>query len=277
MKIPFAQLPEAAPLTFDEASYRVFTRTLHGTAVVVAVHQAWDGVPAIPSAQAFAEYVFSVFALHWQVFCGYPADRLVVIVRPPSDSSETRNTRLGFVITGQKNHAGFRQYTGVIPHDVFHVWLRQIIHADTIGRTLRPIAPEAWFSEGVTAYYQHRAFVALGNRSAYFEGLNGHRRTYARLRGTSADLPFDQLADLASPPAPPDNPYTSMLDAKGALVAYLLERALLVQGRTLDDLMRYLYENFGLLDRGFRTSDVAAALQAIFLSRLPEVASLTTR
>lgn len=260
VKVPVERLPEAARLTFDEASYRVLTRALHRTTVVVAVHRDWETAAGVPTPAAFADLVFGVFDLHWHVFCGYPFDRFLVIVRPPSDASETLNTRAGFVVTGEKNHAAFRQASGVIPHDVFHVWLRQIVFADTTGGAAGAVAPEAWFYEGVTAYYQHRAFAALGDQAAYFRGMNAHRGTYARLRGGAVDVPFAQLAAQAGPPAPPNNQALAMLDAKGALVAYLLERALLVTGRNLDDLLQHLYREFGLRARGFRTADVEAAL-----------------
>ena len=44
---------------------------------------------------------------------------------------------------------------------------------------------------------------------------------------------------------------------------YLLDRELISMGFSLDDLMRYMYENFGLKGKRYLTNDILVALNTV--------------
>jgi hypothetical protein len=282
------QLPEWLPsdyLDYDEENYHVFSKMIHGTEVVVAIHKDFDNITEIAgyptvSMEELCKYIFDTFHRYWLVFGGYPYDKTIWVVRSLSDPRVYYSaTAIGTPVTAERFKTEKGQKWGAphpytkpfykewFAHEMFHMWNGAIIGpATTMHGT--GYLPESWFVEGATVYYSARAAVSTYSLKEYNEILLSRINTYMELVGTKYDLPFKELA--ANTPAPPEpgkpskpNKYTHMIYAKGCLVAYLLDKELLKYGKNLDDLMRYMYENYGLTKRRYTNQDILNAVNII--------------
>ncbi len=270
-------------LDFDAANYHVFSLSIRGTRVVVAIHRSLDGVTQIggrptPTREEFAGHMFKVFEVYSQIFSSFPLDRVVIKVQALADPQRFLGaSRMGFVLsaadvdlaggTGPPHWYTIPMYREAPAHELFHIWNGGVIQLDPTGRTDSPgpFFEESWFVEGLTGYYDPRSRQAAGYPEDYARGMQVARDNYFRRVGTEFDLPFAGLAARASTGCcpPPASDFQSMFVWKGALVGYLLDWMLLETGKTLDDLMRYMYEQLGLQNRRFRTRDVIQALRQV--------------
>ena len=296
--IPAPKVPWAVPadfpagfLLYDPASYNVFTRNVAGTAVEVAVHEAMtegrliDDEPAMAQS-TFAQLVFSIFERHVGVFGGFPLDRYVVVVRGPDDDP------VGYFITsrwGLEIALGDAQLDSTVErepphgytwpfardwvaHEMFHAWNGPLITAAPTGSDLVYQA-ETWFAEGATVYYTARAYP--DDAAFYREMLEDAFEEYEQSSAADRGLSFAEMAARTLPPSTPGAPpgwnrYVGLLYWKGVLVSYLLDLELRERGRSLDDLMRHLYLNYGLEDRFYTNADLLLAANEVAEADLSE-------
>jgi hypothetical protein len=266
-------------LQFDAARYEVRTSTIAGTLVEVAVHEELtagrliDGKPGM-GPDAYAELVFTSFRRLRTAFGDFPYDRYRVVVRGPG------NDPLGYFITSEWGldiafeDSMLDATTGPDPghgytwpfaqdftvHEITHAWNGQFIEAVPTGTNV-VFPPETWLVEGGTVYYTARA----SNDAAFYRDLlEDARGGYLSASAADRSLSFAQLAARTLPAdgsggPPPSNQYVNLLYWKGALVCYLLDEELREHGSSLDELMRYLYVNFGLEGRRYTSADVRDA------------------
>ena len=158
----------------------------------------------------------------------------------------------------------YKEFLGVSCHELFHAWnIKSIRPAE-----LQPYdySRENYFrtcyvAEGVTTYYGEYLLARAGVRTAaqYFEELNAVLRKHFDDRGRDnlslADASMDLWLDGYKPGAP-DRKVS--VYHKGALVALLLDltlRRLSQHQRSLDDVMRRLYQEFGQTGIGYTEAD----------------------
>ena len=146
---------------YDNENYLVFSKDLHGTEVIVAVHKDNDQPGAYH--EKFAEFVWDTFHLHWEVFQGYPYKTYYVkVLSPKSNQSDISASAVGFLVVTnpQKSNIGSSwyespdEYRQLVTHEMFHAWNGEIISC-TLCHHER-IQPENWFFEGATHYYGYR-------------------------------------------------------------------------------------------------------------------------
>ena len=158
----------------------------------------------------------------------------------------------------------YKEFLGVSCHELFHAWnIKSIRPAE-----LQPYdySRENYFrtcyvAEGVTTYYGEYLLARAGVRTAgqYFEELNAVLRKHFDDRGRDnlslADASMDLWLDGYKPGAP-DRKVS--VYHKGALVALLLDltlRRLSHHQRSLDDVLRRLYQEFGQTGTGYTEAD----------------------
>lgn len=151
---------------------------------------------------------------------------------------------------------GYARFLGLCSHEYFHLWHVKRIRPQALAAT--DLAQEAytrdlWAYEGITSYYDDLALVRSGciDGRAYLGRLartiTGVMRTPGRHRQTLADSSFDAWIKLYKADENSPNALVSYYD-KGALVALALDltiRRRSAQRRSLDDLMRSLWETHG--------------------------------
>ncbi|QIX62113.1 M61 family metallopeptidase [Hymenobacter sp. BT18] len=158
----------------------------------------------------------------------------------------------------------YKEFLGVSCHELFHTWnIKSIRPAE-----MQPYeyARENYFrtcyiAEGVTTYYGEYLLARSGVRTVeqYFQELNTvlrrHYDDYGRFNLSLADASVDLWLD-GYKPGVPDRKVS--VYHKGALVALLLDltlRHLTGHQRSLDDVMRRLWEEFGQKGVGYTEED----------------------
>ncbi|MES2139050.1 MAG: M61 family peptidase [Bacteroidota bacterium] len=153
---------------------------------------------------------------------------------------------------------------GVSSHELFHAWNI---------KTIRPVEMQpydyskenysklGYICEGITTYYGDYILLRSGvfNEQQYFqtfaERLQKHFDNFGRFNLSVADASFDTWLDGYSPGVP--NRKTSIYD-EGCLLAFVTDifiRKNSNNERSLDDVMRYLYNEFALKGKGYSGSD----------------------
>lgn len=156
---------------------------------------------------------------------------------------------------------GYRQFLGLCSHEYFHLWHvkrirpQQLKQADLSQETYTRLL---WAFEGITSYYDELALVRSGiiEVDSYLELLAQTITRVIRCNGrhkqTLTDSSFDAWTKFYKQDENAPNAIVSYY-TKGALVALALDLTIRqrTQGRkSLDDLMRALWENHGKPDTG---------------------------
>ncbi|MBO3270294.1 M61 family metallopeptidase [Hymenobacter defluvii] len=166
----------------------------------------------------------------------------------------------------------YKELLGVSCHELFHTWnVKSIRPAEMqpYDFTKENYFRTCYIAEGVTTYYGDYLLARSGIFSAaqYFTELNGvlhkHFDNYGHQNLSLADASMDLWLDGYKPGAP-DRKVS--VYHKGALVALLLDltlRQLSQHQRSLDDVMRRLYEDFGKTGVGYTEEDYQQVVREV--------------
>jgi predicted metalloprotease with PDZ domain len=179
--------------------------------------------------------------------------------------------RLGF-----RAGDGYFKFLNLVAHEFFHTWnvkrLRPhaLQHYDYDRETY---THSLWLAEGVTSYYD----LVMPLRAKIYDGrylLQRLSESITRLQTTPGrrvqslyESSFDTWIKLYRPDANTANSQVSYY-LKGELVAWLLDLWIRAQttvadasrGRSLDDVLRLLWQQFGVAEVGYTEVDVQAAV-----------------
>ena len=163
----------------------------------------------------------------------------------------------------------YEQFLGLVAHEFFHLWNGKRIRPAALGPfdyTRENYTRDLWVVEGLTTYYTdvflrraglisaQRYLDKLGESITRVQGVPG------RLVQPLADASFDAWIKFYRPDANTPNATISYYQ-KGAMVGLLLDlriRAATGNRRSLDDVMRALWERFGARDAGYEEGAVEA-------------------
>lgn len=256
----------------DESEYATFSKTIHGTEVVVAIHNSFVGKTevngfAIPTPKEFADRVFKTFRHHFNVFGGYPYDRYTVKVKPFSESSGFSLSKVGIALSKNTDeetpnfppHDYVEAFDGFVQHEMFHSWLGKLIQYEPDGSN-NLFQLETWVNEGGASYYGDRSSSLAIKKSIYKKLMREKLRNYKKIRNTLLDLSIQGLADLIADGPPANNTSQTILYARATLINYLLDMELRKIGFDLDILMKRLYEDFGLTGKKWSQEDIVPIL-----------------
>ncbi|GAB2964478.1 PDZ domain-containing protein [Hymenobacter coalescens] len=158
----------------------------------------------------------------------------------------------------------YKEFLGVSCHELFHVWNIKAIRPAEMqpyDYTRENYFRTCFVAEGITTYYGEYLLARAGVRTArqYFEEVNTVLRKYyddhGRYHLSVADASMDLWLD-GYKPGVPDRKVS--VYHKGALVALLLDlhiRRLHHHQRSLDDVMRRLWQEFGQTGIGYTEDD----------------------
>lgn len=155
----------------------------------------------------------------------------------------------------------YRRFLGLVSHEYFHLW--NIKRIKPLAFTPFDLRAEAytkllWVFEGITSYYDDLALVRSGviTPEAYFELLADNIskvwQTPGRHRQSLAESSFDAWIKLYKPDENSINTVISYY-SKGLLVALCLDlliREQTARTKSLDDVMRALWQRYGKTGRG---------------------------
>jgi len=164
----------------------------------------------------------------------------------------------------------YESFLGLAAHELFHAWNGKRIRPAALGPfdyTRESYTRDLWVVEGITTYYTDLLLRRAGliPQQRYLdkvaEMISRFRVLPGRMVQPLADASFDTWIKFYRPDANTPNATISYYQ-KGALVALLLDlriRAVTENARSLDDLMRLLWERYGARDTGFPEGAVETA------------------
>ncbi|MBA3705887.1 MAG: M61 family metallopeptidase, partial [Bacteroidetes bacterium] len=158
----------------------------------------------------------------------------------------------------------YEDLLGVSSHELFHVWnIKTIrpIEMQPYDYTKENYSKLGYICEGITTYYGDYLLYRSGvfNEGQYLqtfaERLQKHFDNFGRFNLSVADSSFDTWLDGYMPGAP--NRKTNIYD-EGNLLAFVTDMFIRKNSHnkhSLDDVMRYLYTEFALKNKGYSDSD----------------------
>jgi predicted metalloprotease with PDZ domain len=165
-------------------------------------------------------------------------------------------------------------FLGLASHEYFHTW--NVKRIKPAAFTPYDLAREnytrlLWAFEGITSYYDDLALVRCGltNADQYLKGLartmTAVRRGSGRLKQTVAESSFDAWVKYYRQDENAPNAVVSYY-AKGALIALALDltiRKATRNRKSLDDVMRALWTEFGTSGRGVGETEIERLAQRV--------------
>ncbi|BAU66403.1 peptidase M61 domain protein [Stanieria sp. NIES-3757] len=177
--------------------------------------------------------------------------------------------RFGFRALEQYN-----RFMQLVAHEFFHLWNVKRIRPQALEKfdyEQENYTTSLWFSEGTTSYYDILIPLRAGiyNRKTCLENLSKDLTRYLTIPGRNvqplAESSFDAWIKLYRRDSNSDNNQISYY-LKGELVSLLLDlliRAKHNNSRSLDDVMRLLWEKFGKQEIGFTEAQLQQAIASV--------------
>jgi predicted metalloprotease with PDZ domain len=184
------------------------------------------------------------------------------------------STALGFRRFGFATDDGYRRFAGLAAHEFFHLWNVKRIRPDALGPfdyTKENYTRLLWVAEGITEYYGQLMVRRAGLISdrAYLEHLalqiQDLQETPGRQVMSVEEASFDSWVKFYRPDENAVNSQISYYD-KGELLGLLLDleiRRRTNGGKSLDDVMRYLFTEFFQKRRNYTPADFQKACELI--------------
>lgn len=211
------------------------------------------------------------------LFGGLPYDRYVFLLHLTSAAGGLEHKNACSLIY---NRFGFRaadkyqRFMQLVAHEFFHLWNVKRIRPrglevfDYDGENYTPCL---WFCEGTTSYYDLLIPLRAGiyDAKTFLHELGKEishlQTTPGRLVQPVSEASWDAWIKLYRRDANSDNCQISYY-LKGELVSLLLDlsiRARFGNGRSLDDVMRWMWEEFGKPEIGFTTQQLQQAIESV--------------
>lgn len=199
------------------------------------------------------------------LFGGLPYDRYLFIVHVVPEGRgglEHRSSTALQIPEAALTDPHYESFLALIAHEFFHVWLAKRIRPAPLGPfdyTAENYTRNLWVVEGFTTYYTDRILLRAGlmTKARYLERLGDSIARLQALPGrrhqSLEESSFDAWIRFYRPDANTPNAQVSYYH-KGSLVALVLDleiRRASDGRRSLDDVLRILWERFGSQDIGF--------------------------
>ena len=212
------------------------------------------------------------------LFGGLPYDRYLFILHLTNQGYgglEHKNScsliysRYGF---GQPDK--LNQFMQLVAHEFFHLWNVKRIRPkelETFDYDGENYTPSLWFSEGTTSYYDLQIPYRSGiyKRPEFLNQLSKEITRYlntpGRLVQPLAESSFDAWIKLYRSEAHSGNHQISYY-IKGEMLSLLLDlkiRAKFNNQRSLDDVLRQLWQTFGQPERGFTAQELESMIAQV--------------
>lgn len=216
-----------------------------------------------------------------RTFGGLPYDRYLFIVHLVPEGRgglEHRTSTVLQVPAAALSGAEHESLIALMAHEFFHVWLGKRIRPAPLGPfdyTRENYTRNLWVVEGFTTYYTDRILLHAGliTPERYLERLGDliarARLVPGRHHQSLEDSSFDAWIKFYRPDAGSSNTQVSYYQ-RGALAALALDleiRRASDGARSLDDVMRLLWDRYGRKDVGFpeaRSEGIQAAVEQVY-------------
>ena len=184
------------------------------------------------------------------VFNGTPKGRMLFVANPYGDPGRlgggVRGRSISVLVGGKLDEASKRFWVPLVGHEVFHAW------------PIKFKEQEYWFSEGFTEYYSHVASARLGftAESDFIKNLERVCEWYLAQQG---ELSIREGGKDKSA-------YDGLVYQGGSLIALALDVQIREQTqnqKSLDDVMKQMYREFGATGETYTMDDVVRIVNDI--------------
>ena len=181
-----------------------------------------------------------------RIFSGTPKGRMLFVANPYGDPGRmgggVSGRSISVLIGGTLDEESSRFWVPLVGHEVFHIWN---------GRAINFKEQEYWFSEGFTEYYSHvtSARLRFTSESDFLKSLE-----------RACELYFSKQGKLSIRGAGKNKGSNSGLVYQGGnLIAFALDmqiRKPTQNQKSLDDVMKQMYSEFGVTGKTYTIDDV---------------------
>ncbi len=220
-----------------------------------------------------------------KLFGGLPYDRYLFLLHLTNqgfgglehkDSCSLIYSRFGF-----RSDDRYHRFIQLVAHEFFHLWNVKRIRPkalEVFDYDQENYTPSLWFSEGTTSYYDlnlpFRAGIydAKALLSALSKEITRFLTTPGRKTQPLAESSFDAWIKLYRRDNNSDNSQISYY-LKGEMVSLLLDlliRAKHSNQRSLDDVMRQMWEQFGQPEIGFTPKELQQVIESVAATDLSD-------
>ena len=168
----------------------------------------------------------------------------------------------------------YRAMLSTVAHEYFHMWNVKRIRPVELGPfnyKVENYTNMLWFAEGITDYYANKLLLRAGivDRSGFFEYMARHINTYfdrpGRKRQSLYESSFDSWIKQYQPTADTLNSSVSYY-LGGMMLGFALDLKIVTTTlgqKSLDDLIRLLFEKYRKDGKGYTEKDLLGGLKEI--------------
>ena len=182
------------------------------------------------------------------------------------------STALGFRRFNFATERGWQSFLALVAHEFFHLWNVKRIRPDALGPfdyTKENYTRLLWVAEGITEYYAQIMVrrAGLNSDQTYLNHLAQQIQDFQETPGrkvmSAEEASFDAWVKYYRPDENAVNSQISYYD-KGELLGFLLDldlRRRTNNAKSLDDVMRYLYQEYFEHGRNYTPADFQKACE----------------
>jgi predicted metalloprotease with PDZ domain len=264
--------------TLVDSPFEIGRHQLYDFSVFEKPHQLAIWGKGNANAERIIEDTKKIIEVEAKLFNGLPYDRYLFLLHLSNsgfgglehkDSCSLIYNRFGFRAKDKYN-----RFMQLVAHEFFHLWNVKRIRPKALEKfdyDRENYTTSLWFSEGTTSYYDLLIPLRAGiyNISTFFDNLGKEISKFLTTPGRKiqsvSEASFDAWIKLYRRDANSDNSQISYY-LKGELVSLLLD--LLIRSRhqnqrSLDDVMRQMWQNFGKEEIGFTPEQLKATIESV--------------
>ncbi|AKG20462.1 M61 family metallopeptidase [Calothrix sp. 336/3] len=264
--------------TLVDSPFEIGTHDVHKFEVLGKPHELaiWgDGNFQLPQMIADIQKIIHVEA---EMFGGLPYQRYVFLLHllaqaygglEHKDSCSLIYQRLGF-----RERDKYERFIQLVAHEFFHLWNVKRIRPqglEVFDYDQENYTSCLWFCEGTTSYYDLLIPLRAGIYDAktfqtnWSQEITRYLNTPGRLVQPLSESSFDAWIKLYRPDANSGNSQMSYY-LKGEMVSLLLDlriRAKHQNQRSLDDVMRQMWQKFGKNEIGYTSYELQSVIESV--------------
>ena len=232
-------------------------------------------------AERFIADTKKVIETEARLFDGLPYERYLFLLHLTANAfgglEHKSSTSLIYSRFGLNTEDGYSKLINLVAHEFFHLWNVKRIRPkglEVFDYDQENYTDALWFCEGTTSFYDlvipfraglYDAKSYLGKVS---EALTKLQTTPGRLVQPLSESSFDAWIKLYRPDSNSRNAQVSYY-LKGEVVSFLLDllirqRSAPSQGqKSLDDVMRQMWQQFGRSERGFTRAELKSVFESV--------------
>jgi predicted metalloprotease with PDZ domain len=288
---PLSALPEQSnsymAANFDElvdSPFEIGTQAIYNFEVLGKSHQLaiWShaGGEAVLNVEQFLMDTQKIIEIEADLFGGLPYDRYLFLLHLTANAygglEHKAASSLIYSRFGLTAKDGYSKFMSLVAHEFFHLWNVKRIRPrglEVFDYDQENYTDALWFCEGTTSFYDlvfpFRAGIydAKSYLAKVSEAITKLQTTPGRLVQPLSESSFDAWIKLYRPDSNSRNAQVSYY-LKGEVVSFLLDllirqRSALSHPRSLDDVMRQMWQQFGKPDQGFTREELKSVFESV--------------